>query len=743
MQRFLILWLFLAAILAGPATSWATTSTSGNLAINVTPAPTVTNQTIESVQLSGSSVQFAASGPYYVGTLTTNLSPQTPTFNNVSGASYQLVASGGSCSGGDTTHFQINGDGVYTNTLAAGTYTLCITASATGVTPYTATFTGITEGHKIDAAATYCANNGGGNGSSSSPWHTACLQAAVNAAVAGDTVYLAAGNWELSTGDSAPVVISGTVNLLGAGSGNTFSAQGQITNGSGSDLCPTSSSTITCVETVGTTDYSYQTEPLGGGAGYILYGSPTSTDASCANITIAHIFVDGSLHTDGGFQWGTLNVEYCSGPITITDIRALAYNGSNASITSEGQFYINRSSNVAVQNSVFAEPVSGISGMYYPNQQVFQQDWGVNFTISNNIFYMESYNPIYLDSLNYVGNTQILGSDAYGYSSVVPSFALAGCETYPTGCYPNNTGSIGDVGMTVANNYFYANIYSNTIGGGFNDPTTNGGTSDMNFTGNWVFAQQPDIDACVWRYAYEDVNTCTDGYSSGGMQINDYNLSDGTNSAYAINVVNNSIVGTTSAMINMTGTGYEGATSSTNPAYGSGTTDMTVVNFNGHNNYLSSPSNQLLTDSNTVYSSNDNDPIAPSGPHVSNNYCSSAPSTWDVGSCATSGFTTPPTTSFTLGYLEEVILGGAQTYVAPINSPTFTAQYGAVEWLASSSPTTPTLSGQSGTGCDGSACLWGYVPPIYLAGVTHGNTVYLWAMDSLNHISAAASAVIP
>src|ERR1700752_971035 len=123
MYRFLKFLLPLAAFV-GPATSWAMTSTSGTLTIDVTP-PTVADQTIQSVQLSGSNVQFAASGPYYVGTLTTNLAPQTPTFNNLSGASYQLVTSGGSCSGGDTTHFQIIGDGVYTNTLAAGTYTLC------------------------------------------------------------------------------------------------------------------------------------------------------------------------------------------------------------------------------------------------------------------------------------------------------------------------------------------------------------------------------------------------------------------------------------------------------------------------------------------------------------------------------------------------------------------------------------------------------------------------------------------
>ena len=36
-----------------------------------------------------------------------------------------------------------------------------------------------------------------------------------------------------------------------------------------------------------------------------------------------------------------------------------------------------------------------------------------------------------------------------------------------------------------------------------------------------------------------------------------------------------------------------------------------------------------------------------------------------------------------------------------------------------------------------------YIPPVSLSGVTHGSKVYLWVMDSANHISPAASALIP
>jgi hypothetical protein len=368
MYRFLIFWLLLAAVLAGPAASRATTSTSGNLAINVTPAPaTVTNQTIESVAFSGSSVQFAASGPYYVGTLTTNLDPQTPTFNNLTGASYQLVASGGSCSGGDTTHFQIIGDGVYTNTLAAGTYTLCITASATGLTPYTATFAGITEGNKIDAATSYCAANGGGDGSSS-PWQAACIQAAMNAASNGDTVYLASGNWELSTANP-PATTSKSINLVGAGSGNTFNAYGQPNNASGDHLAATTSNNITRIYTSGT---SYINGA--GTGGYVGF-------SSCANVAVAHIFVDGSLATDGGGPWGTLNFNNCS-KVDVNDIRVLAF--SDSAISAEAQFWIGATNNVTAENSVFADTY--VSGQFYPSAGVLEVIVGNYVTVTNSSF---------------------------------------------------------------------------------------------------------------------------------------------------------------------------------------------------------------------------------------------------------------------------------------------------------------------------------------------------------------------
>jgi hypothetical protein len=135
---------------------------------------------------------------------------------------------------------------------------------------------------------------------------------------------------------------------------------------------------------------------------------------------------------------------------------------------------------------------------------------------------------------------------------------------------------------------------------------------------------------------------------------------------------------------------------------------MTTVNFLASKNYLSSPSNQYNNGSNTIT------------PTVTNNFCAGS----SFSGCNTTGFTNAPTASFTLGTLSGSTI--------QITNPTFTAQYGAVKWLASTSSTMPT-SGDS---------RWNFLPPISLA-VAHSNTVYMWVMDSANHIGAAASAVVP
>ncbi len=210
-------------------------------------------------------------------------------------------------------------------------------------------------------------------------------------------------------------------------------------------------------------------------------------------------------------------------------------------------------------------------------------------------------------------------------------------------------------------------------------------------------------------------------FSSGasvGMQINGTVQTNCTSAATPsdnFTITNNSIVGTSAAQLVASGTGifqcYLGSPGSATTTPHNGI----VVNFDASQNYLDSPADLYLSDTNTI------------NPSVSSNYCAGTISSF--AGCATSGFTTLPTCSFTLGNLYE----SGSTYYVPFTATNFTAQYGAVEWLASTSSTTPT-SGDS---------RWSYVPPVYLSGVAHGNTVYLWVMDSAQNISAPASALIP
>jgi hypothetical protein len=123
-------------------------------------------------------------------------------------------------------------------------------------------------------------------------------------------------------------------------------------------------------------------------------------------------------------------------------------------------------------------------------------------------------------------------------------------------------------------------------------------------------------------------------------------------------------------------------------------------------------------------------------PTVTGNYCSGSSFTQsDSSTCATTGFATLPTVSFSLGTLSNGVV--------QITNPSFTAQYGAVKWLASTSSTTPTPSDAR----------WSYLPPVSLA-VTHGSTVYMWVMDSIcvttpstcnasQHISHVAATPVP
>jgi hypothetical protein len=684
---------------------WSCAGSNGGSTASCSAPVESTGQSLESIALSGSSFVSGSAAGYpsgsYIGTLSTILSPATPVFDG----SYQLVASGGSCSGGDTTHFEISGDAVEVNGAPpAGTYTICVKATEGG-TSLTQGFT-LTGGNLINASS-YCAANGGGNGSASSPWQAACIQAAVNAANPGDTVFLAAGNWKLNTANSS-VSIATAINLVGAGSGNTFDTYGHPNNGfcstygaSGNNYDCLANGTFTRVYTAGT-NYAYAGQTAFGGGGYIQFNS-------CSGCSISNVFIDGSVATGGGDIWGTVNF-YNGTNETANNVRVWAF--GNSGFNPETQFYVFGTTNMLVQNSVFAEPPIINGSDNYPGGQVFQDQWHNYSTINNNLFYQQTYNGFTVDNITITGNAFYIYTDSIGNPSIYPTQADEGCSN--TGCYNGST--TGDYYYYARNNLFYTPGNSLGIGGGVNDPTTNGIVNDQQWSGNWLTASAAWLDTCVWRFLS---GSCDPGeVGSVGMQVDGMSFS------------NNSVLATASTDLDFRGDGCPGSggpnVGTGSPCSGSTLNSMQCVDCSAQDNFLSSPSNQYLTDANSV------------NPSQRNNYCTGS----SFSGCKTSGFTTAPTVSFTLGNLYE--FNG--TYYVPFTATSFTAQYGAVQWLASTSSTPPTSSDSRWSSNNASfpdTAANSYIPPVYLSGVAHGDTVYLWVMDSANHISAPASALIP
>ncbi len=627
------------------------------------------------------------------------------------------------------------------------TTTKTYSVSCGGSPPASVTVT--VSGTRIDAAAGVGTGSCTGAGTSASPWNYHCIQNAANTAVAGDTVFLRAGNWRLNTAptDAAQVVIDKQINLVGAGSGNTFDTWGHVSNPSGAAMCPTGASpTITCVYTAGTS-YLYASPPTGGNeAGGILFGNMTSFTLStnCVNVNISHMVFDGSAATNGGDYEGLLVVRACSGPVNITDIRHLTFGDAGGINNPEMMLFTGLSNGVTVTNSLFTEPQSGI-GAVAPGQYTGNQVWeplygnsvGSNFVSQNNAFYQYTINPTLNYNLTYTGNQQYMYNDGVGApaqdSFTGPSGDLLGgpianfCTNSPT----SNGICTGSFNLFHTNNLFYSPGLPTSVGGGVNDSTTNGGVNNLTVTGNWIIADNPNVDSCVW-FPFVDQSNC-----SGGNQMMFNALVDTncvvSNNGTPFTISNNSLIGVSVSEINVSGVGMVPcAIGATRPFPPTNYVTTKIYGVNAHNNYIKSASNKYTTNANTI------------SPVQTNNFCTPAAGT--VTGCATSGFTTAPTVSFTLGKLHGTTIDFAST--------NYTAQYGAVQWLASTSPTTP-LSSDSRWSSNNSfytstnpmtlppSAANSYTPPVSLSGIMHGSTVYMWVMDSAGNIGAATPQAVP
>jgi hypothetical protein len=409
------------------------------------------------------------------------------------------------------------------------------------------------------------------------------------------------------------------------------------------------------------------------------YGSPAWLQfVNCSGITVSHIFVDGSQATAGGDENGTLNFRSCPDPLAnpnapgpnVNDIRVLSYSGS-----AETQFYISLCNNATVQNSVFAASLSANTPGAYSGSQTFQSQEQSNQLIKNNLFYEMSANPFYMDNVTFTGNNSIIHFDGIASPEMLASFGYAGCGAEGCGFQAQHP-SGGSHNMFITNNLFDNRTDDIGVGGGVNDPNTGGVLNNLVVSGNTLLGNTAALDSCEWHI----YGACLSGVADpnvDGMQVN------------GLTITNNTLIGATAALLNATGAGAAGGQINT------------VTGFVAHQNYLASPQNQYLHDQYTI------------NPAVSNNVG------LDVGS-----ITQGPTCSFTLGTLS----GGTIQFA----STSFTAQYGSVRYLASTSPSTPTPSDSR----------WNYLPPISLSAVAHGSTIFMWVMDSANNISSPASATV-
>src|SRR5262249_42588838 len=140
-----------------------------------------------------------------------------------------------------------------------------------------------------------------------------------------------------------PIITNKRINLVGAGSGNTFDAFGHPNNGQGGAL-----GTVTRVYTSGT--------PVMGPGGFIRFNQCSGTPGPI----VSHIFFDGAASIasnqsdNGGDFTGLLNFIYCNNP-TVDDIRVLSFN--NAALMPNAHYFVfgdSSNGSTVTKNSVIA-----------------------------------------------------------------------------------------------------------------------------------------------------------------------------------------------------------------------------------------------------------------------------------------------------------------------------------------------------------------------------------------------------
>jgi hypothetical protein len=452
-----------------------------------------------------------------------------------------------------------------------------------------------------------------------------------------------AGNWSLAGLSGGQITVSkSNITIQGAGSGNVFDRYGH----------PTYAASLSGTYTRLFTNNDSKRFVIQGGA---------------SNVTIRDIFFDAATSTGGAYTAFLLVINAGKGT-TFRNIRL-----TQTSANRESSFSTFNTPGTSAYDSIFI-------GKYVAN--AFQHNSSGPAIVKNCYFYNAEPNLIYESDDVFEGNWIVLDTRT-GASDLGPGVGLAASGLHG-----------GNYNFTVKNNYIdgthavtFAGAQGVTIGGGVNDPTFTGTINNFVVTGNWlVGGALAGIASCGWAM-YGSPARIPGGASGATI--------------HGFTIRNNTLIATRHAQLDFRGT----PTGDSAKGAGDSREAYHVTRVVAQNNYLSSPDNQVLSDSYTDRAS------------TSNNVG------LDVG--AETDTTPPVVSTFTLGPPAGNIVPVTMLGIAT---------YGAVMYLVNESGAPPTSDSKS----------WTYLPPV--SWVRSGGAVtrlYGWTKSTGGLISTRASASVP
>ncbi len=390
-------------------------------------------------------------------------------------------------------------------------------------------------------------------------------------------------------------------------------------------------------------------------------------EGGASNVTVRDIFFDGATQGKGAGAYNAILLVIKAGPgNSFHNIRA-----TQSPHTYESCVSTFNTPGTAWYDSLFIS---------HHTQGLFQTNQAGPTIVQNSYFYNNCWNPIAEDDDVMEGSVTVMNFE---------SRSLAGL-----GLAAGSRATGGSKNFTIRNSHFDGTTSTSfhggqgfAVGGGINDPGYPGIINNLTMTGNWVVGGKIAAIASNEWSMYGSPDAIPGG--AAGMTINGFTIT------------HNTIIATKHARIDLRGT-----PSGSSARGGSNTREaFQVIHAKAHNNFLASPSNQILTDRLTIR------------PDVHSN----------LGLDVTSKVETaqPRVSTFTLGRptgdLVPVTMSGSATY-------------GSVMYLINESGETPSADDPG----------WTYVPPVsWRRSVSGIVTLYAWTKSASSVVSARACESIP